>query len=385
MSIDLYTIQLAMTTVTIVAGVMFILDAFLRRTDRPGRIWAIAFMAGILAAFSYATWTVQPDAWWAVAVGNAAMVLVPALLWSGSRAFNGRSDLLWVDAAAAAVAAGAVVADGRDGGDWAGAVPMFALIAAFAALAAAESLREPMRGNWPARGLTVIFIVVAAFYGTRAVVLAALGPEHLWFRTLLGTEASAFVLIALVIVALVSLVILQNERMPRRSRRNRGMELSYNADAVLNDDSLREIVEDWLERANFHDEQLVFMRVELDDLTTLNTAFGRPIAERLLAEFAAAVRRYASPHSDIGAIAPGVLIVVAPFERLEQAAESAEAVQQALRRNRIDAAEGLRLSASIGLAGTDYVGYDYDDLMRAAAEAAGRAHAKGGDAVSIAV
>lgn len=383
MTIDPYTMQLAVITVTIVAGVMFILDTVLRTTDAAGRVWAVAFMSGILASFSYATWIVDPAAWWAVAVGNAAVVLSPGLLWCGARAYNGRPPLAWIALVAAAAAAIAVLAEGPDGGDWAGAIAMFSLIALFAALGVWETVRTPMRVHWAARGLTVIFVVVTGYYATRAVAFVALGPDDPWFRAVLGTEAAGFVLISLMIVAVVSLVVLQGERVPRTSGR-RDLALSYSADAVLNGDSFREIVGDWLERANYHDEQLVFMRIEVDELDALNTAFGRSVGTQLLAEFTEVVRRHGSPNSDIGHDGPGALVLVAPFARLDLAVDDAEAVQGGLLDHRIEAAQGLRLSASIGLADTDRFGYDFERLMAAAREAAASARAKGGGVVAIA-
>lgn len=383
MTIDLYTIQLAMSTVTIVAGVMFILDTVLRTTDRAGRIWALAFMSAILTSFAYATWIVVPDAWWAVAVGNAGVVLTPALLLSGCRAFNGRSGYLWIGLVGAGAAALAVIVAGPDGGEWAGAALMFLLVAVFSGLGAAETLRAPMRGNWTARGLTAMFVIVGLFYAARATVFVARGPDDPVFSAALGTEASAFVLMSLIIVTLPSLIILQSERVPSLKGRN-DLTPSYNADAVLNQDSFRDIVADWLDRANFHDEQLVFMRVELDEVEALDTAFGRSVGVQLLTDFTRAVRRYASPHSDIGLVAAGALVVVAPYARLEQAVADGESVQQGLRQNPLEAAQGLRLSASIGIAGTDFFGYDFDRLMKAATDAAADARASGGDALVIA-
>ncbi len=384
MTIDLYTIQLAMSTVTIVAGVMFILDTVLRNTDRAGRIWALSFMAAVLTSFAYATWIVVPDAWWAIALGNAGVVLTPALLWSGCRAYNGRSGLAWVGLAGAGAAALAVFLDGgADGGAWAGAALMFLLVAVFSGLGAAETLRAPMRGNWTARGLTAMFVIVGLFYATRTAVFVARGPDDPVFSSALGTEAAAFVLMSLIIVTLPSLIILQSERVPRLRGRNE-LTLSYNADAVLNQDSFRDIVEDWLDRANFHDEQLVFMRVELDELEALDTAFGRSVGAQLLTDFTQAVRRYASPNSDIGLVAPGALVVVAPYARLEQAVVDGDSVQQGLRQNPLEAAQGIRLSASIGIAGTDFFGYDFERLMKAAMDAAADARASGGDALIIA-
>jgi GGDEF domain-containing protein len=125
----------------------------------------------------------------------------------------------------------------------------------------------------------------------------------------------------------------------------------------------------------------VFVRVELDELDALNTAFGRSIGAQLIGEFRSVVRRYSSPGSDIGAVAPGALVAVAPYAKLEIATSDAEAVQAALRENRIDAAQGLRLSASVGIAGTDQFGYEFETLMIAAATAATSARTSGGDAI----
>ena len=274
--IDLYTIQLATTTVTMIAGVMFVLDTFLRKTDAAGRVWAVSFMSGVLSAFAYAAWVVMPGAWWAVAVGNAAIVLSGALLWSGARAYNDRPHLVWVGAAGSSLAGVAVLAAGPDGGDWAGALVLFGVIAVFAGLGAAESLRAPMRENWTARGLTVMFVVVGIFYTARAVVFLIGGPDDPVFTTFLGTEASAFVLISLIIVTLASLLILQSERLPNGPGRQQPGR-AFTAESVLHESTFREVVEDRLERANFHGEQLVFLRVELDELDALNTAFGRSI------------------------------------------------------------------------------------------------------------
>lgn len=378
--IDLYTIQLATTTVTMVAGVMFILDTFLRKTDAAGRVWAVSFMAGVLSAVAYAAWVVMPAGWWAVAVGNAAIVLSGALLWSGARAYNGRTHLVWLGAGGATVAGVSVLLAGPEGGDWAGALVLFALIATFAGLGAAESLRTPMRGNWTARGLTVMFVVVGLLSASRAVVFLVAGPDHPVFSTLLGTEAAAFALIALIIVTLASLLILQSERRPDGPGRQQRAR-AFDAESVLHESAFRDLVDDRLERTNFHGEQLVLMRIELDELDALNTAFGRSIGAQLLGEFAGVVRRHSSPSADIGAVAPGVLVVAAPYASLEGARSDAEAVQAALRDHRIDATQGLRLSASVGIVGTDQLGYDFDGLMLAAADAAARARASGGDAI----
>ncbi|MFK4731233.1 diguanylate cyclase [Agromyces mediolanus] len=379
MTIDLYTVQLATSTVTIIAGLMFILDTVLRRPDAAGRLWAVSFMGGMLTSISYAVWILVPGAWWAVGVGNGAMVLTAGLLWSGARAFNARNDLLWVPLVAATAAGVAVVAEGPDGGDWAGALPLFFALAAFSALGAAESLRRPMRSHWAARGLTVSFIVVALYYAFRTAAFLLVGPGDTLFRTFFGSEASAFVMMTLIIVMTVSLVILRSDRPAEGG----GDGAHWAEGEVLAPPAMRRLVEDQLERANFHDDQLVFLRVGLDEVEAINTAFGRSASAALADRFTAAVRRYAPPTAAVGAIdGGGELLVVAPFPRMADARRAAIALQAGIGEQTMVEADGLRLSASIGMAGSDAEGYDFDRLVAASGEAVERARESGGDAIA---
>lgn len=393
--IELYTAQLATSTVTTVAGIMFILDVLFGRGDasgRPdasGRLWAVSYMAGMLTAISYAIWILLPGGWWAVAVGNGSMVFTAGLLWSGARAYNGRGPLVWVVLAAAAVSGAAVLLAGPDAGAWAGASVLFLGIAAFSALGAVESLRSPMRASWAARGLTVAFVVVALYYVLRLGVFLAAGPGSGEFRTLFSSEAAAFVMMSLIIVTTVCLVVLRAERRGAGGAPGAatfatalGGVRALPGEPVPPVAAQRGLVEDWLERASFHDEQLVFTRVRLDEVEAINLAFGRAAASVLAERFAAAVRRYSPPTAAVGVVASGELVMVAPFPRMVDARRAALAVQAGLGEQMVSEAEGIRLSTSIGLAGSDALGYDYDALMEASAAAAERARAAGGDAVS---
>ena len=61
---------------------------------------------------------------------------------------------------------------------------------------------------------------------------------------------------------------------------------------------------------------------------------------------------------------------------------AAAAVQAGLGEQLVSEAEGIRLSSSIGLAGTDAIGYDYARLLDASCAALERARANGGDAIA---
>ena len=96
MQIDTTTLLIAAGAVVAVAGVSFILSTALRRNERFGRIWSIAFIAGILETISEIVAGTSPAGWWAGSVANGALVLAIGLMWAGCRAYNGLRSLAWV-------------------------------------------------------------------------------------------------------------------------------------------------------------------------------------------------------------------------------------------------------------------------------------------------
>ncbi|WP_395243873.1 hypothetical protein ACGGZK_17380 [Agromyces sp. MMS24-K17] len=379
MILDTYTLQLALTVVTTVSGVLFLLDAFLRQADAAGRVWSLGFVSGIVCSFSLSVLTLYPTAWWTAVAAATTNVFAVAAFWSGARAYNRRRDLLWVGVVVS-LAIGAAVVLGSVGliGS-AGLALLYASVASFAALGLVESLRSPMSRHWTARGLSVIFAFVAAFYGARTVVVLLLGADAEVMQTLLGRGAAAVVVMALTITTVVCMTILQGERVPRVGER--GSSLEFTADGLLTRDELLQIADDWAERADFHGDQLVVLRFELDERESLDAAFGRSTGLGLAGDFAAVVRRYAGAHTIVAEEAPGQVLVAGVYRHLADATDSAEEIRHGLRDERITAADGIRLTASVGIVGSDRHGYDVITLVDAATSAAQSARAAGGDVV----
>ncbi|MFW8745019.1 hypothetical protein, partial [Mesorhizobium japonicum] len=75
MNLDITTVAAVSGLIVILCGVTFILNTTLRRNDRVGRIWSVAFVAAILETLAYTIEGLQPAAWWAVAVGNGSFVV----------------------------------------------------------------------------------------------------------------------------------------------------------------------------------------------------------------------------------------------------------------------------------------------------------------------
>ena len=90
MTLDPDTVKLITALVVHVGGGVFVLETMLRKDDRAGRVWALGFIAGMIATEAYLLDAVTDAGWWSIAIGNAAWVATLGLLWIGCRVFNGR-------------------------------------------------------------------------------------------------------------------------------------------------------------------------------------------------------------------------------------------------------------------------------------------------------
>jgi hypothetical protein len=373
MMIDQFTIALATAIVVLVAGVMYLLEMLLRKDGLSGRMWAVAFLAGILTVLSYLVWAVDTTAYLAIAVGNAAFVASASFLWLGCRAFNGRRmGVAGVVVVVLIAAAGlSVVIEGAGGGDWAGAVPLFVGTGLSALLGAIESRRGLMGRRWSAVGLTVVLAIEALWFAGRTIAFVASGPESELFDTWFGTSISSLLTIALTIVAVVVTSVLRAGESNLRGQRD-SYTLRVGLDGVMLPASFRTASTAMIERAARAHETMCLVSIRIDDLTRVATAFGPAEAEELAASWRAGVRRYAPTASLVGESESGSLQATFPTTSFSDVRRMASIAHRRL----LDDFNGLGISVvpvvGVGVALSDQFGYDFDVLTAAADTAAER-------------
>lgn len=373
MILDQFTTSLLTALVVVVSAVLYLVETMLRKDGAAGRLWAVAFLAGILTVICYLVWAFEPSSFVAVAFGNGAFVATAAFIWLGARAFNGRR--LPVAAAVVALAIAieivAVLIEGPDGGDWAGAVPMFLFIALFALLGAVETRRGVLAHRWSALGLTVTLGIEAAYFIGRTVVFVTRGPESEIFVTWFNSDVSSLFTITLTIVAVVVTSVLRAGESTLRGQRDT-YALYVALDGIMMPASFRSAVSTMLERAHRAQETLCLVAVSIDDLSRLATAFGPGDAEAVAAAWRTGVRRYAPTASMVGE-GSGTVVMVA---YLTTSFSDVRRTAGIMHRRLIDDLAGLGLSVvpvvGVGIARTEEFGYDFVRLSEAAQDAAAR-------------
>ncbi len=374
MNLDLFTVSVLTALVVVVSAVVFIVGMLLRKDESAGRIWGLGFLAALLTVVAYLAWAASPEAWWAIAVGNAAFVCGTGFMWLGARRFNSRrmTPATLAVGLVATVELIIVVVMGADGGDWAGAELMFAGLMVFAGLGAYECLRGEMGKHRESWGLAAVLGLQSLYYLARSIVFLADGPESEFFLTWFGSPPTGFLTIILSIVALVVTTVLLSGRL--RLRGSVGVvTLEMSDEGLLPERSFERILRDMTERANERDELVGVVSVRIDDLPSIGTAFGSEAADIVLGAFRDGVRRYAPASSFIGQDgANGLLVGIQPSSH-----DDARRIARRIRRGMFEELSGI-VGAVIPVVVvsavlSDIVGYEPSSLMRAAREASSMA------------
>lgn len=355
---------IAQATVATLGTVMIIGLGFLPRPSRASLLWALAFVLAMVS-----TWvTLAGEALGdepARRAGLGFMLGAPALIWSGLRARGpGVRTFAWVAPVQAIVSAAVLVMIGDS--------PAYGLVfrvvffgaAVFAALTLVELSRSPDRHErlvYPIAVVSGAFVVLAAFTLLSGVIFPATGGDLGLVRTL-----NSLGMLVYLVCATVSLLFFASVSPVGVQRASSWPQFSVTAS-------------DRLARARSAGEtSWVVLSVRMDDPDDIRVAAGESAFARIVDRFETAVRESFPAEADIGREARGRLVVLmsrpGPVVR--------EHVRVLLRAvTEIDAAQqiSVRLSASVGWAAADVVGYDFPVLLAAAQRAAEEASDLGGD------
>ncbi|MFT4218971.1 MAG: hypothetical protein QM611_00425 [Microbacterium sp.] len=374
MNFDTLSVTAMTALVVMTAGVVFVLETLVRRDEGAGRIWSLAFIAGMLTTISYLIWAADSSTWWAVAVGNGSFVASTGFVWLGCRRYNGyRVDIGAITVVAASLAAYfAVLAEGPNGGTWAGAATMFAMLALLGGFGAVQALRGEMGGQRTSWGLAFVMAAECVYYAVRLVVFVTLGPDHPVYQQWFDTVGSSFVTIPLVIVALVVTSVLRAGRADLRGFARRTTD-TLGSDGILPHRPFVTMLEEIVSRAQWRQELVAVIAVRIEDLEQISTAFGSEVARSVRDAWRRGVRRYPPSNAIAGEDGLSGLLLCITAESPAEARRQAALVYRGVFEDLGAVAGGVIPVVGVGVALTSTFGYDSDQLVRAARGAAEQA------------
>ncbi|MEN2741130.1 hypothetical protein ABCS02_25380 [Microbacterium sp. X-17] len=372
--LDLFSVSVMTALAVNVCGVVFIAETLIRRDERAGRVWSIAYLFGMLTTLAYGVWASGQGGITSVAIANGFFVASAGFIWLGARRFNQRPLILGtlVTAVGMMLSSGMVFVFWDADGEWAGVAFMYVSVALLTALGAIECFRAPMGRIRTAWALAFVLAFVSAFYAARAIVFLVWGPDSpvfsIWFSTIVASMVTVTVTI---VGAIVTSVLRSADVDPRAyawvgSRR-------VTSDGILLNDVFTEALDDLLERAAWRKELVAVVSVRVDDLGQIATAFGSDIVDAITVAWRAGVRRYAPSDALVGEDGPrGILVSFMPSNAAE-ARRHAAVIYRGLF-DELDALEtGVIPVVGVGIALTERFGHVTDVLTANAQRTARKA------------
>jgi len=246
---------------------------------------------------------------------------------------------------------------------------MFVGLIAFAGAGAAESLRGEMGGIRTAWGLAFVLGLEAVYCLVRMVVFQVAGPESELFQVWFSTVSMSFLTVTLTIVALVVTSVLRARRAQIRGY-VRSSEIAWPDDGVLPFFAFTRMLGDVALRAERRSELVAVIAVRIDDLEQISTAFGADVVRSVIGSWRTGVRRYAPSNSFVGEDGPDGLVIGLVSPSGADARRQAAKVYRGLFEELGAVTDGIIPVVGVGVALSDASGYDIDELVWVARDAA---------------
>lgn len=359
----------ALVALSTLCTVLYIGLGFLPRPSRAAAVWSCAFAGFMLASYAWVAGDALDSAP-ARAAASGLMFAMTALLWVGLRVRRRAERAHWALAIGTLVALPIALLLTAD---TAGYLTVVRLALAVSAVFSALVLTELLRLGAHVRDEVLPLALASAL----VVIFAALSLVHEGVR--LGTspaepaeevmalirELNVIGSLLYVVCATITLLFLTRQRpVDRDSPR---------------DSAFGIIARDRLGRAEAADDRWwSVLVIRLDDPIALREASSTHAFDHIRARFAQEVAATLPAEADLHEREPGEFIALLP--RPEGAVRQILArLLERISTTDADAPLTVRLSASVGWASVEVVGYDLDALVTAATAAAERAQSRGGD------
>ena len=380
MPLDAATLVTVSGLVSVICGVSFMVNTAFLRSDGPGRIWSMAYIAAIMSAVSYGLHMQGPDGWWAVVVGHVTLTIAVGGLWSGLRLYNGRGSRLWIVLLVAGCVLAASLLHGPAEREWTATAELSAAIGLLSGLGCVEATRGALRRNLNGRILAFAFGAVAVFSIGRAVAFLVQTDA---FIASFNQGITALVNISFVIAATIAVSVLRAEQGGRTAVGDRAVGI-HSAEGALSSAAFAQAGTDHLDRATERGVGLAVIGAEIDNLPAINAAFGRRAGDEAINEFTRTLRAALPVMSLIGHRDSGRFLVLARAASPTEALALTGRIRTAMVQNPLSRLSSIRLTASFGIADTFDHGHDFQTLCAAADAALRVVQEAGGNDAAVA-
>lgn len=347
MDIDVATLRLSFMLVSVTMLVLFYFVTYRSTRSSYCGWWCAAlllFLGGSTAYLLDGT----GHQWWANPLGSGLLVLGAASTWAGARTLRGASTTLWQLLAGPVVVVLYAFTDDPGTNEWAGGWLFLLMMSAMLLLSASELWRAAPGSRSLTTALATAAGLSGGFYVFRFAVYLVTGPDGDFFTTYAGSELTTLINMALLVTVSYSMTALSNiqstSELLRRATHD-GLTNLLNRNEFL----ARADVE--LRHARRTGAPCTLVLADLDHFKHVNDTYGHQVGDRVLESFAAvcaATVRSSDLVSRYGGEEYAMLLRGSDAD-----AALGVTSQIGLAMAQVHVVEGLRSSASFGIAAAD--------------------------------
>ncbi|KQP83213.1 GGDEF domain-containing protein [Methylobacterium sp. Leaf117] len=344
MLLDASTLLLVTVILTFMVGSLFLLSWSQARHVHALAIWGVAHITGAVASALLALRGIIPDGI-SIGVANGVMIGAYGLIWSGTRAFEGRRARPVPVAVAVALWSGACLIPAFYASLPARVILASSLAAGFCFLAARELWRaraEPLVSRYPGIGLLLLYAIA---YGIR-VPLALVAPPQVGPNSLQSPWLTILCLIGMLFTLAIAFVFmsLTKERAEHLQRQ------AADTDALTGVLSRRAFVARAEAALIERGPAVTLLLFDLDHFKRINDRHGHAVGDGVLVGFCHAVTALLPDSALFGRMGGEEFACLLRNLTPEEALAKAEFLRRATARIAVPELPQLAISVSIGLA-----------------------------------
>lgn len=382
MHIDIMTAMLALITLLALLGCQLV---FFWTQDRRSRWLAWLIVPFILGAGGVALLVLRWRAGDFLAIGVAYVLVISAfgILWQGVRVFERRAPRMLPVLASAALWFGLCLWPAFTSSQPLRVAVLSALIALYCGLAAGELWRGRME-KLPSRIPAVVVLASYTAFMLIRIALVGVAPYPVGGLPIEAGWIGAFNVVVFVHVAAFAILMVSLTK-ERRESEQRNYALTDPLTGLFNRRAFAAQSQRIAYRRKFGREQTSLLVLDLDHFKRVNDRFGHDTGDQVLVAFAAVAEAALRPSDSLYRIGGEEFCFVLPDTALADAITLAERIRLDFEVVSVDAdGERVRATVSIGIATTDFSGFDLEVLLAAADAALYEAKARGRNRVVVA-
>ena len=377
MRIDPATLLLVTFVTTFAVGTLFVLSWAQARNSRALAIWGVAHLSGALASGGLGLRDVVSDAL-SIGLANGVMIAAYGLIWTGMRAFEGRSLRLGLALAGSAIWIGLCCVPEFFTSIQARVIVASSFAGAYCVAGAIEVWRGRLE-RLPSRVPAMLLLAAyAALYFVR-IPAAFLAPPPPGVNPLSSVWVTVLCLAAMLFTIAIAFtfIALTKERAEREQR------LAASTDGLTGIANRRAFVIG-AEAILSTGRPAALLVFDLDHFKSVNDTYGHAVGDGVLVGFCSLANALLPPGALFGRLGGEEFACLLPGHGADTAREVAERIRRAFAGMTVPGLPRLANSVSIGIASSLVHDHDFDRLMRKADAALYQAKREGRNRVVVA-